>query len=234
MPKLKWDEIGERQYETGTSKGVLFKQKANGTYDAGVPWNGLTSVKQSPDGAEPTDIYADNIKYLSLMSAENFKGSIDAYTYPDEFAECDGSAELLAGSGVYAGQQPRVPFGLCYSTIIGNDTVGNEYGEKIHIIYNAKVSPSERAYETVNDAPAANTMSWSFTTTPVSVDGIPALKRPTAYISVDSTKVDSVVFGKIQDLLYGTEENTSELPSLAAILAILTTTSTTTTSTTTP
>lgn len=221
MVKLAWDKIGERQYETGTSKGVLFLQDATGAYLPGVPWSGLTSVKQSPDGAEETPVYANNVKYLSLFSAENFKGTIEALTYPEEFALCDGSAEILANSGVYAGQQERKPFGLVYSTVVGNDTIGNEYGEKIHVIYNAKVSPSERPYETINDTPAAMTFSWAFTTTPVSVDDVPALKRPTAYVSIDSTKVAPAKFAAIKDLIYGTASTESEMPTLAELLTIL-------------
>lgn len=222
MPKLQWDKIGERVYETGTSKGVLFLQDDTGTYEEGVAWSGLTSVKQSPDGAEESPIYADNIKYLSMFSVENFKGSIDAYTYPEEFARADGSAEIVADSGVYAGQQNRTGFGFVYSTVVGNDTVGNDYGEKIHIIYNAKVAPSERSYETINDSPAAITFSWSFTTTPVSVDNIPVLKRPTAYISVDSTKVDPAKFAALQDTLYGTETEPATLPTLEELVTMFT------------
>ena len=157
MSKLVWDAVGERLYETGTSNGVLFVQDAKGGYPVGVAWNGLISAKQSPDGAEPNDIYADNMKYLSLTSAENFKGSIEAYTYPEEFAQCDGSA--AAAPGVYLGQQPRKPFALVYSTIVGNDTEYEAHGEKLHIIYNAKASPSERSYETVGDTPNALTFS---------------------------------------------------------------------------
>ena len=166
MPRLTWDAVGERLYETGTKKGVVFVQNDAGVFGAGVAWNGLTSVKQSPDGAEETPIYADDIKYLSLSSAENFKGTIEAYTYPEEFAACDGSAEVVALSGVYAGQQERKTFAMVYSTVVGNDVQGNDYGEKLHIVYNAKVSPSERAYETINDTPAALTFSWGFTTIP--------------------------------------------------------------------
>ena len=165
MVKLLWDQAGERVYETGTSKGVLFVQDETGAYGTGVAWNGLVSVKKSPDGAEETPVYADNMKYLSLFSAENLKGSIDAFTYPEEFEECDGSAQVHPG--VYVGQQTRKPFGLAWTTIVGNDTQGNAYGEKIHIIYNSKVSPAERAYETVNESPSTITFSWNFTTTPV-------------------------------------------------------------------
>lgn len=220
--KIKWDETGKRLFETGTNKGVLFVKDATGAYGAGVPWNGLTSIKQSPDGAEPTPIFADNIKYLELMSAENFKGTIDAYTYPDEFMACEGSQEIVADSGVFAAQQERAGFGLVYSTIIGNDTVGNDYGEKIHLIYNAKVSPAARDYETINDTPNAITMSWAFTTVPVAVDDIPLLKRPTAYITIDSTKVATAKMTAIRELIYGTEALEPKFPSLAELMALLT------------
>ena len=218
MPKLTWDAAGERLYETGTSKGVLFAQTALGAYGAGVAWNGLTKVTQSPDGAEESPIYADNIKYLSLTSVENFKGTIEAYTYPDEFAACDGSAEVVAG--VHLGQQPRMGFGLAYSTIVGNDVAGNEYGEKIHIIYAAKVTPAERAYETVNGDPNAITFSWSFTTTPQQIAA--AGFKPSAYICIDSTKVAAPKFTAIKDLLYGTEAKTSKLPSIDEIITLVT------------
>ena len=223
MSKLKWDEVGKRLYETGASKAVLFPQGPTGTYTTGIPWNGMVSVKQSPDGAEETAKYADNIKYLSMFSSENFKGTIDAFTYPDEFAKCDGSAELVADSGVYVGQQERQGFGLAYSTIIGSDTAGNSHGEKLHLIYNAKVSPSERAYETINETPNAITFSWGFTTTPVSVDDIETLSRPTAYVSIDSTKCAPAKFKAIKDLLYGTDEpeGNSKLPTLAELVTIL-------------
>lgn len=222
MAKLTWDAVGERLYETGTKRGVLYKQDASGAYSTGVPWNGLVSVKQAPDGAEPTPIYANDAKYIEMTSAENFKGTIDAFTYPDEFAECDGSAELVTASGVYAGQQPRVPFGLVYSTVVGNDTLGNDYGEKIHIIYNSKVAPSSRDYETINETPNAITFSWSFSTTPVSVDDIPALKRATSYICVDTTKTDEAKVEALKDLLYGTDADEAELPTLAELVALLT------------
>lgn len=223
MSKLKWDEIGKRLYETGASKAVLFPQGPTGAYTTGIAWNGMVSVKQSPDGAEETAKYADNIKYLSMFSSENFKGTIDAFTYPDEFAKCDGSAELVAKSGVYVGQQERQGFGLAYSTIIGSDTAGNSHGEKLHLIYNAKVSPSERAYETINETPNAITFSWGFTTTPVSVEDIETLNRPTAYVCIDSTKCAPDKFKAIKDLLYGTEapEANSKLPTLAELVAIL-------------
>ena len=234
MAKLVWDAVGTREYETGTSKGVLFVQDNTGAHAPGVPWNGLVSVKQSPEGGEPTDIYAHNIIYLSLQSAENLKGSIDAYTYPDEFAECDGSAELIANIGVYAGQQTRKQFGLVYSTVIGNDTAGNDYGEKIHIIYNAKVSPSERAYETINDSPSAITFSWSFSTTPVSVDDVPGISKPTAYVMIDSTKVNPQHLAALKDLIYGTDSEPATMPTLAELMTILNVVPTTTTTTTIP
>lgn len=225
MPKLQWDQVGERLYETGTSKGVLFTQKSTGGYESGVAWNGLVSVKKSNDGAEPNAIYADNIKYLELMSAENLKGSIDAYTYPEEFEACDGSASV--NPGVYVGQQSRTPFGLAYSTIVGNDTLGNSYGEKIHLIYNAKVSPSERAYETVNESPAAITFSWEYTTTPVDLSDIGL--DPSAGITISKVEVGEVAFKALQEVLYGTEIVPSRLPSIQEVIALTEPVTTTTT-----
>lgn len=216
MPALKWDQAGERLYETGTSKGVLFTQDATGKYLEGVAWNGLVSVKKSNDGAEETPLYADNMKYLSLMSAENLKGSIDAFTYPEEFEACDGSSAV--NPGVYVGQQTRVPFGLVYSTIVGNDTQGNAYGEKLHFVYNAKVSPSERAYETVNDDPTALTFSWEYTTTPVDLSDIGL--EPSAGITVSSTEVGAEKFKALQDLIYGKEATPSKLPTIQEIIAL--------------
>ena len=218
MAKLKWDQAGERLYETGTSKGVLFVQDGTGAYGPGVAWNGLVSVKKTPDGAEESPIYADNMKYLSLFSAENLKGSIDAYTYPEEFEECDGSAALHPG--VYVGQQNRSPFGLVYSTIVGNDTVGNRFGEKMHFIYNAKVSPSERAYETVNEDPAAITFSWEFTTTPIDLDDIQL--DPSAGITVSRHEVDEAKWKALQDLVYGTDSVPASLPTIQEIVALMT------------
>lgn len=209
---IQWDQEGKHYYETGTAKGVLFP---NG--GAGVAWNGLTSVKQSPDGAEPNDFYADNIKYISIESAENFKGSIEAYTYPDEFAECDGSKQFAAG--VTVGQQGRKPFGLVYSTIVGNDTDGVDYGEKLHIIYNAKVSPSERAYQTVNDSPEPINMSWSFSTTPVvsQLEGV----KPTSYICVELHKLGDDKRKALLDTIYGTADKAAALPKLDELLGML-------------
>lgn len=216
MPRLLWDQAGERLYETGTSKGVLFVQNALGAYGEGVAWNGLVSVKKSNDGAEESPQYADNMKYLSLMSAENLKGSIDAFTYPEEFEACDGSAAL--NPGVYVGQQTRVPFGLAYSTIVGNDTQGNAFGEKIHLVYNAKVSPSERAYETVNEDPSALTFSWEYTTTPVDLSDIGL--EPSAGITVSRHEVGPVAFKALQDLLYGTEDNEPTFPTIQEVIAL--------------
>lgn len=217
MAKLKWDQVGERLYETGTSKGVLFRQDDEGKYLTGVPWNGLTSVKKTPDGAEETPLYADNMKYLSLMSAENLKGSIEAYTYPDEFEECDGSAAVVPG--VYVGQQTRTPFGLTWNTIVGNDTKGNSYGEKLHIVYNAKVSPSERAYETVNDDPDAITFTWDFNTTPVDLSDIGF--EPSAGITISRAEVSEALWNSIIDKIHGTEDQEATLPSLQEVIAMM-------------
>lgn len=216
MAKLKWDQDGQRVYETGTSRGVLYVKDDDGEYQTGVAWNGLQSVKKNNDGAEPNDLYADNMKYLSLMSAENLKGSIDAYTYPEEFEVCDGSATV--NPGVYVGQQSRATFGLAWSTIVGNDTQGNAYGEKIHIIYNAKVAPSERAYETVNEDPDAITFSWEYTTTPIDLSSIGL--DPSAGIVVSRSEVGETKFKALQDLLYGTEEEEPKLPSIEEIISL--------------
>jgi len=204
MSKLVWDKIGERFYETGVKKGVLYPQGEGGTYLKGVAWNGLISVTESPSGAEPTPIYADNIKYLNLMSAEEFGATIEAYTYPDEFAQCDGSAEVA--TGVMIGQQSRKPFGLSYVTTLGNDVKGDDYGYKLHIIYGALAAPSEKDYSTINDSPEAITFSWEVTTTPVSVTGY----KPTASITIDSTKVDAAKLAALEEILYGKDPSTPE------------------------
>lgn len=196
MPKLVWDKTGERYYETGVKNGVLYIP-TEGVYSKGVAWNGLTAVTESPSGAEATALYADDMKYLSLYSAEEFGATIEAYTYPDEFAQCDGSAELT--KGVSIGQQARKTFGLCYRTTIGNDTDGNDYGYKLHMIYGCMASPSEKAYATINDSPEAITFSWEVTTTPVSVAGF----KPTASITIDSTKADPTKLAALEDILYG-------------------------------
>ncbi len=218
MPKLKWDETGKRLYETGVSKGVLYPQAAGGTYPQGYAWNGLTGVTESPSGAEPTALYANNHKYLSLMSAEEFGATIEAYTYPDEFAACNGEADLDEDSGVTIGQQARKPFGLSYQTQIGNDSEGENHGYKIHLIYGAIAAPSEKAYATINDSPEAITFSWEVSTTPVEVEGF----KPTASLTIDSTKVDAAKLTKIEGLLYGTAEAEAQLPLPAQIVQILT------------
>ena len=197
MSKLVWDNTGDRLYETGVKNGVLYVQSSSGTYPKGVAWNGLTAVTESPSGAEATPLYADDIKYLNLMSAEEFGATIEAYTYPEEFEACDGSASLV--DGVSIGQQKRTPFGLCYRTTIGNDTDGNDHGYKLHIIYGALASPSEKAYATINDSPEAITFSWEVTTTPVSVSGF----KPTASIVIDSTKADPTCLAALEEILYG-------------------------------
>lgn len=197
MSKLVWDNTGDRLYETGVKNGVLYVQSSSGTYPKGVAWNGLTAVTESPSGAEATPLYADDIKYLNLMSAEEFGATIEAYTYPEEFEACDGSASLV--DGVSIGQQKRTPFGLCYRTTIGNDTDGNDHGYKLHIIYGALASPSEKAYATINDSPEAITFSWEVTTTPVNVTGF----KPTASIVIDSTKADPTCLAALEEILYG-------------------------------
>ena len=206
MAKLVWDEAGKHIYETGVSKGVLYvMSNTPGTYEKGVAWNGLSSVSESPTGAEVSAIYADNIKYLNLISREEFEGSIEAYTYPDEFMACDGSASPEDAKGIIVGQQDRKTFAFCYQTKIGND-LNPEAGYKIHIIYGALASPSERSYETVNDSPEAMTFSWDITTTPVAVTGF----KPTAHVELDSTKIDKTKLEKIEAKLYGTDEPSGE------------------------
>lgn len=206
MAKLVWDEAGKHIYETGVSKGVLYVMSDTpGTYEKGVAWNGLSSVSESPTGAEVSAIYADNIKYLNLMSREEFEGSIEAYTYPDEFMACDGSASPEDANGFVIGQQDRKTFAFCYQTKVGND-LNPEAGYKIHIIYGALASPSERSYETVNDSPEAMTFSWDITTTPVAVTGF----KPTAHVELDSTKIDKTKLAKIEAKLYGTDEPSGE------------------------
>lgn len=206
MSKLVWDSTGDRLYETGVKNGVLYPIDEVGTYSKGVAWNGLTAVTESPSGAESNPLYADDIKYLDLRSVEEFGGTIEAYMYPDEFAECDGSAELAAG--VKIGQQKRKVFGLCYRTTLGNDVKGDDYGYKLHIVYGAVASPSERGYTTMNDSPEAITMSWEFTTTPVSVEGF----RPTAHLEIDSTKANAEKLAALEDILYGANETEARLP----------------------
>lgn len=203
--KLVWDKTGERLYETGVSQCALYVQEA-GAYPKGVAWNGITGVTESPSGAEASPIYADDIKYLNLMSTEEFGATIEAYMYPDEFEECDGTAAIA--KGVTIGQQKRKTFGLCYKTIVGNDTESNEHGYKLHIIYGALAAPSEKAYATVNDSPEAITFSWEVSTTPVNVTGA----KPTASLCIDSTKANADKLAKLEDILYGSTEKEARLP----------------------
>lgn len=205
MAKIVWDAIGERFYETGVKNGVLYVMD-KGAYTKGVAWNGLTAVTESPSGAEATALYADDIKYLNLMSNEEFGGTIEAYTYPDEFKACNGEADLA--TGVTIGAQTRKAFGLCYRTTIGNDTDGNDYGYKLHLVYGAQAAVSEKAYATINDSPEAITFSWEFTTTPVSVAG----HKPTACVTIDSTKVDAEKLAELEAKLYGSESEEPALP----------------------
>lgn len=212
--KITWDKSGERYYETGVKRGVLYVMD-KGAYGNGVAWNGLTAVTESPSGAEASPMYADDIKYLNLYSAEEFAATVEAYTYPDEFAECDGSAELAPG--VTIGQQKRKTFGMCYTTVLGNDTDGNDYGYKIHIIYGANAAPSEKAYATINDSPEAITFSWELSTTPVEVAG----HKPTASLTIDSTKTTPEKMKAIEDILYGTESQEPRLPLPSEIAELL-------------
>jgi hypothetical protein len=219
MSKLVWDQTGQRIYETGVKQGVLYVQGGDGKYQNGVAWNGLTAINQSPSGAEASPLYADDIKYLELMSVEEFGGSIEAYTYPEEFEACDGSAALA--TGVKIGQQKRSAFGLCYRTVIGNDTENDEYGYKLHLVYGCKAAPSEKAYATVNDSPEAITFSWEFTTTPVAVNIEGHSFKPTSYVEIDSTKADASKLEALEAILYGTEEAGARLPLPAEIYTLM-------------
>lgn len=205
MARLVWDKTGERFYETGVRQGVLYPM-VDGAYPKGVAWNGLTAVTESPSGAESTALYADDIKYLNLRSTEEFGATIEAYTYPKEFEECDGSAELAAG--VTIGQQPRKSFGLSYRTALGNDVENENHGYKLHLIYGATASPSEKAYATISDSPEAITFSWEVTTVPVNVEGF----KPTALLTIDSTKIDPAKLTALEDILYGKNETEARLP----------------------
>lgn len=209
---LKWDQSGEKFFETGVNKGVLYPV-TNNAYGNGVAWNGLINVSESPEGAEATPLYADNIKYLNLISAESFKATIEAYTYPDEFAECNGEKAL--SEGVMVGQQKRKSFGFSYQTKVGND-LDSELGYKIHLVYGAMAAPSERAYATVNDSPEAITFSWEISTTPVEVPNM----KPTSLITIDSTKVDAAKLKTLEDMLYGTENTPAKLPTPAEVAEI--------------
>ena len=197
MAKIVWDKTGERYYETGVKQAVLYVQDSSGTYPAGVAWNGITAVSESPSGAEATALYADDTKYLNLMSKEEFSATIEAYTYPTEFEQCDGSANIA--TGVTIGQQARKTFGLCYRTAVGNDIDGSDYGYKLHIIYGALAAPSEKAYATINDSPEAISFSWEVSTTPVTVDGF----EPTATVTIDSKTIDSSKLAILEAVLYG-------------------------------
>lgn len=205
MPRLTWDDLGKRFYETGVKQGVLYPQEG-GAYPKGVAWNGLTAVTESPSGAEPTPLYADDIKYLELTSNEEFGCTIEAYTYPDEFKACNGEATLA--EGVTIGQQTRVPFGFCYKTVLGNDEKKNDYGYKLHLVYGATASVSEKAFQTINDSPEAITFSWEVTTTPVAVKGF----KPTAILTIDSTTIAADKLTALEDILYGKDEAEARLP----------------------
>lgn len=215
MAKLIWDADGDRFFETGLKQGVLYVRDVTGAYPLGVPWNGLIGVSESPSGAEPTPLYADDTKYLNLVSLEEFGATVEAYTYPDEFGECDGSAEIAVGATI--GQQNRKVFGLCYRTTIGNDTEGEDLGYKLHLIYGALAAPSEKAYKSKNESPEAVTFSWTLTTTPVAVTGF----KPTASLILDSTKVPEAKMAAIEELLYGKDLVPAALPLPNAIMAIL-------------
>lgn len=212
--KLKWDEAGKKLYETGVDRGVVYPLAA-GKYPKGYAWDGLIGVNESPSGAEPTALYANNKKYQDLMSAEEFGGTINAYTYPDEFAECDGSKELAPG--VYISQQSRKAFGMTYRTLIGNDELGTDYGYKIHLVYGAKASPSEREHNTVNDSPEAAELSWEFSTTPVDVPGA----KPTSHIVIDSTKIDAEKLAALEAMLYGSGDTEAQLPLPEDLIALI-------------
>lgn len=218
MSKLIWDNTGERLYETGTKMGVLYPFSKEGKYNKGVAWNGLIGVTESPSGAEATPLYANDHKYLELTSNEEFGFSIEAYTYPDEFAECDGSKELVAG--IKISQQTRSTFGLSYRTTLGNDTEGNDYGYKLHLVYGAKAAPTEKGYSTINDSPEAITFSWECTTTPVEVAGF----KPTSHIEIDSTKVDAEKLKELEAILYGSENEEARLPMPEELVEIFKTT----------
>lgn len=230
MSKLVWDKLEERLYEAGTRMGVLYPIQTGGKYNKGVAWNGLTGVTESPSGAENTELWADDINYLNLTSAEKFGATVEAYTYPEEFGECDGTAEIAPG--VYAGQQTRKMFGLCYRTVLGNGTEGEDYGYKLHLVYGAKASPSEKSYTTINDSPDAVTFSWELTTTPVEIATIINGKKlkPTAYLCFDSTKTDPTKLAALEEILYGKDPTTEDgddgvdprLPLPDEVIALLT------------
>lgn len=216
MAKLQWDKIGDRVYETGVSQAVLYKPDKSGVYSGGIPWNGLISVSENPTGAESNPLYADDIKYLDLRSAEEFAASIEAYTFPNEFAECDGSVEIAPG--VVAGQQTRKLFGLSYKTKIGNDVDSNDHGYKLHLVYGATAAPTEKSYQSVNDSPEAITFSWELTTTAIDIPG----HKPSASLEINSLTIDAEKLAAIEALLYGGEVESAQLPSPTEIMAIIT------------
>lgn len=219
MTKLAWDQTGQRTYETGVDHGVLYLPDNTGAYNTGVAWNGLVTLTESPSGADANPQYADNIKYLNLTSAEQFGGTIEAFTYPNEFAQCDGSA-ILEG-GIAVGQQSRKLFGMCYRTKLGNDLQGNDYAYKLHLVYGATAAPSERAYGTINDSPAPITFSWAFTTTPVDVGTISGTAyAPTSTLIIDSSKVDATALAALEDMLYGTSGTDPSMPLPADVIAL--------------
>lgn len=216
MTAIEWDAAGKRFYENGTDRGVLYPMTSNGSYDKGVAWNGLTAVTESPEGAEPTDLYADNIKYATMRSAETFGCTIEAYTYPDEFSECDGSAQIA--KGVFAGQQERKGFGFSYRTLIGNDTAtSSDDGYKLHLVYGCTASPSEKSYATVNDSPDAITFSWEVKTTPVNVAGF----KPTATLVIDSRYADPSKLAALEKILYGDSDTEPSLPLPATVITTM-------------
>ena len=214
MSKIIFDNTGEKIYETGVDHCVLFVRDGN-AYQTGVAWNGITAINESPSGAEATPIYADNIKYLNIVSGEDFGATIEAYTYPDEFTECDGSAEII--EGVKIGQQTRKPFALCYRTLIGNDVAGTGHGYKLHFIYNAQAAVSAKNYKTINESPEAMSFSWEISTTPEVVEGF----KPTATVTIDSTKVDAVKLKALEDKIYGTENSEPTMPTISEIVSLL-------------
>ena len=213
--KLVWDKTGERFYETGVKNCALYVQDSTGAYPKGVTWNGITAITESPSGAEASPIYADDIKYLNLISAEEFGATIEAYTYPDEFAQCDGSAEIA--TGITIGQQVRKAFGIAYKTTLGNDIDGNELGYKLHIIYGCKAAPSEKAYATINDSPEVITFSWEISTTPVNIEGF----KPTANITIDSTKIEANKLAALEAVLFGSNDTEARLPLPDEIITII-------------
>lgn len=215
MAKLVFDELGKRFYETGVSNAVLFVQADNGTYPTGVAWNGITAANESPSGAESNDQYADNIKYLSLTGAEKFEGTIEAFSSPKEFDECDGMATIA--KGVTAHQQNRKSFGFAFKSILGNDVKGNEYGYKLHLWYGCKAAPSERSHATVNDSPEPQNPSWSITSTPVPIPG----HKPASVLTITSTEVDAAKLAKIEEAIYGSDDANSHLPTPQEIIAML-------------